>query len=64
MQNLTSEAALREAARAWIATNGVPNLDLVQDAIAFSNASGDPLSDNPFRRALIQVAVDEFGAQA
>jgi hypothetical protein len=62
--NLTDPAVLDAAARAWIASNGVPNLNLVQDAIAFSNAHGDPLCDNPFRRALVRVAVAEHGAEA
>lgn len=56
VQNLTDEAALREAAKAWIASNGLPSLNLVQDAIAHSNAAGDPFSDNPFRRALVAEA--------
>ena len=59
--NLTSEADLRAKAEEYIAWAGLPNLNLVRDAIANSNAHGDPFCDNPYRRVLIQVAI-EHGA--
>ena len=61
--SLTTEGALTEKARLWIASNGVPSLSLVQSAIDFSAAHGDPLCDDPFRRALIRVAVTEHDAR-
>ena len=53
LTNLTSPEALREKARAWIASNGTPYFDLVLRAIERSDAAGDPGRDNPFRRALL-----------
>lgn len=56
--SLTAPAELRAAAEAWIASNGLPHVALVERAIASSDLAGDPLCDNPFRRALLEVAAE------
>jgi hypothetical protein len=61
--SLTSEADLDAEARAWIARNGLPSLNAVQDAINFTEAHGDPNCDNPFRHALLRVAGSDHGAR-
>jgi hypothetical protein len=62
--NLTDEATLRAEAERWIERNGVPNWQAVDAAIRFSDASGDPFSDNPFRRALLAVVAERIGGSA
>lgn len=54
--NLTDPDTARRAAQRWIAHNGVPCYTLVEQAIASANAAGDPLVDNPLRRALLAEA--------
>lgn len=64
LTNLTTDADLRSAARSWIARNGRPSRQLVLAAITFSDAHGDPLRDNPFRRALLDVDLELGDAPA
>lgn len=54
--NLTPPEVLQAEAVAWIEAHGLPALRPVQNAIAFSEAHGDPFSHNPFRRALLVEA--------
>lgn len=56
--NLTDPAALRVAAAAWIASNGLPHIALVEQAIRHSELAGDPFCDNPFREMLLVVAAE------
>lgn len=59
--NLTPEADLRAEAERWIERNGLPVWQAVDAAIRFSEAHGDPFSENPFRRALLAVAAEKRG---
>lgn len=57
--SLTPGDVLQAKAQAWIASNGLPSIALVEQAIRTSEAHGDPFLDNPFRRVLIDVATQQ-----
>jgi len=57
ISNLTPVDVLRAAANAWLDDNhGFVHIALVESAIRHSELAGDPFSDNPFRRVLLEVA--------
>ena len=56
--NLTTHEVHRAQALAWIDNNGLPNVHSVEAAIRRSELAGDPFLDNPFRKALIEVAYE------
>ena len=56
--NLTTHEVHRAQALAWIESNGLPNVHAIEAAIRRSELAGDPFSDNPFRKALIEVAYE------
>ena len=59
--SLTDEATLRSMAEAWITSNGLPRMALLEAAIRRSDHAGDPFAENPFRHMLLVVAA-EHGA--